>query len=124
MLRLSCLLFIIWIFGVQCRFQCHKGCHKHGVCDNEDLCICFDGYTGADCSKSKIIFHIIFLYQFMFVKCKSEMCPYGNSWADKPYAADSAHYTAECSNRGFCDYSYGECRCLQGFEGDACQRGM
>ena len=35
---------------------------------------------------------------------------------------NSAHMYRECSNRGECDRSSGECECLTGFEGSACQR--
>jgi len=35
---------------------------------------------------------------------------------------DTAHALAECSNRGTCDRSTGECRCSSGFEGHACER--
>ena len=30
----------------------------------------------------------------------------------------------ECSNRGTCDYTSGECVCFPGFSGAACQRGI
>ena len=35
---------------------------------------------------------------------------------------NSAHMYRECSNRGNCDRSTGQCSCLEGFEGSACQR--
>lgn len=35
---------------------------------------------------------------------------------------DSAHYYMECSNRGSCDRSTGECSCADGYDGVACQR--
>ncbi len=30
-------------------------------------------------------------------------CDLGRAWADKPWALDSAHSYAECSNRGKCN---------------------
>jgi hypothetical protein len=35
---------------------------------------------------------------------------------------DSAHYYMECSNKGTCDRDSGECQCLPGYDGAACQR--
>ena len=36
--------------------------------------------------------------------------------------ADDLAESAECSNRGTCDYSTGQCRCYEGFFGLACER--
>ena len=36
--------------------------------------------------------------------------------------SDTAHYYAECSNKGLCDRVSGECECLPGYDGTACQR--
>ena len=49
-------------------------------------------------------------------------CPSGKAWVDIPTATDTAHATAECSNKGLCDRSSGKCGCFEGFTGDACQR--
>lgn len=49
-------------------------------------------------------------------------CPSGPAWVDVPSAAYVAHANAECSARGLCDRTLGQCRCFIGFEGDACQR--
>jgi len=35
---------------------------------------------------------------------------------------NSAHYYRECSNKGMCDRSSGECECFEGYEGSSCQR--
>lgn len=34
----------------------------------------------------------------------------------------SAHYYMECSNKGICDRTTGECDCFDGYDGAACQR--
>ena len=55
--------------------------------------------------------------------------PYGTT-EKFPAMADSngaklsqtAHYYQECSNKGVCDRSKGQCQCLDGYEGVACQR--
>jgi hypothetical protein len=36
--------------------------------------------------------------------------------------SQTAHYYMECSNKGTCDRTKGECQCLDGYEGVACQR--
>ena len=36
--------------------------------------------------------------------------------------AQTAHYYMECSNKGVCDHTKGECQCLDGYEGVSCQR--
>jgi hypothetical protein len=35
---------------------------------------------------------------------------------------NSAHYYMECSNKGKCDRTTGECQCYDGYDGAACQR--
>jgi len=37
-------------------------------------------------------------------------------------ANDEAHFYAQCSNRGSCSTSSGECLCFPGYTGSACQR--
>ena len=42
--------------------------------------------------------------------------------SDLNVLTDSAHYYMECSNKGTCDRSSGECTCYDGYDGAACQR--
>lgn len=59
----------------------------------------------------------------------STVYPYGTTEA-YPKMADTAgtvsintaHDYAECSNKGLCDRTTGECECLPGYDGTACQR--
>eukprot|EP01035_Chromulina_nebulosa_P025316 gene25316-33047_t len=44
---------------------------------------------------------------FQGADCSERICPFNS---------------AECSNRGTCDRSTGECSCMNGFTGSACDR--
>jgi hypothetical protein len=80
-------------------------CSGHGVCQGTPTyeCSCSRGWTGADCSLMT--------------------CPSGKSWFSLPSDDDTAHDTnEECSNMGTCDRTLGQCLCMDGFEGSACER--
>jgi hypothetical protein len=81
--------------------KCPNGCSGKGRCGENDLCTCFDGYTGLDCSGRK--------------------CLYGHAWGDAPSGTEYAHDYAECSSQGECDRKTGECKCNDGFTGDGCR---
>mmetsp|Transcript_12245 Transcript_12245/g.19897 ORF Transcript_12245/g.19897 Transcript_12245/m.19897 type:complete len:260 (-) Transcript_12245:664-1443(-) len=61
-------------------------------------CICDKGYRGADCS---------------LVECPSDVDPMGGSGKAEGH---------DCSGRGRCDYSTGNCACHTGFFGTACEK--
>jgi hypothetical protein len=78
-------------------------CSSHGSCGADSVCTCFTNWDyAADCSL--------------------RVCPSGTAWFDKATADNVAHGTAECSNAGTCNRATGECKCFEGFEGNACQR--
>ncbi|KAG3247913.1 hypothetical protein PI124_g7381 [Phytophthora idaei] len=80
-------------------------CSGKGTCRGPPTydCICNEGFTGGDCTE--------------------RLCPKGRSWFDRPTEApDTAHALVECSNAGECDRTKGECVCLAGFTGAACNR--
>lgn len=59
----------------------------------------------------------------------SDMYPYGTyeqyprmEDSDHTVLTQSAHEYRECSNKGMCDRSSGNCECFPGYEGSACQR--
>ncbi|KAE9149646.1 hypothetical protein PF006_g5885 [Phytophthora fragariae] len=82
---------------------CANSCSGHGRCGASNQCTCdADWALAPDCSLRK--------------------CPTGVAWTDKAKTANAAHAVAECSNRGVCDYSKGECTCFNGYTGAACQR--
>lgn len=79
-------------------------CNGHGTCSGSTAyqCACFEGWQGGYCEHRK--------------------CPFGIAWWDEPTATNTAHARAECSNRGTCDRSSGQCQCMEGFTGAACER--
>lgn len=50
------------------------------------------------------------------------MCPFDHAWIDRPDVNGKFHKYAECAGNGICNRDTGECLCLDGFEGKACQR--
>jgi len=49
-------------------------------------------------------------------------CPEGRAWFDLPVSDGRAHSLVECSGRGTCDRSKGDCFCEEGVNGGACDR--
>jgi hypothetical protein len=59
----------------------------------------------------------------------SPVYPYGTTEqfpqmqdSDLNQLENSAHYYMECSNKGKCDRTTGECECFEGYDGVSCQR--
>jgi len=52
--------------------------------------------------------------------CQKRYCPFGKAWGAKPYANGQAHPELECSGKGSCDTSTGNCKCDKGFTGSKC----
>ena len=87
------------IAGAQAR--CPSDCSGKGKCGEHDLCTCYPGYQGLDCSE--------------------RTCFFGRAWGDVVKGEGLAHDYAECSGNGECDRKTGECTCFDGFTGDACR---
>ena len=87
------------IAGVQAR--CPNDCSGKGKCGEHDLCTCYPGYQGLDCSE--------------------RVCLFGRAWGALVDGDNSGHPYTECSGNGECDRKTGECSCYDGFTGDACR---
>jgi len=88
--------------------MCENQCSGHGTCEFNDNCRCYTGidgepeWTGPDCSL--------------------RTCPKDYAWVGSVVNANDLHPWVECSNKGICDRTSGECQCFTGYEGVACQR--
>jgi len=88
---------------------CPNACSGHGSCGANDRCSCYkrpngdDAWTDHDCSQ--------------------RTCPKGTAWVSSHVeAANSAHPSVECSNKGICNRKTGECECFENYDGIACER--
>ena len=104
MLRLFCL----FAFFQYVTAACDNQCSGHGTCTIDDICQCYDNFGVGLAHQSG--------------DCSDRICPYDISWIDKPDINGKFHKYAECSGKGICSRDTGECACLEGFEGKACQR--
>ena len=123
--------------------ECPGACSGHGLCGQYDACVCFKGYMGGECSQRVCQFglahvdipkgdldssdeitdlntHIVVFSPF-YTAGTTEQYPNMHS-SDGTVLSNTAHEYAECSNKGDCNRDDGECECLDGYEGSACQR--
>ncbi|CAN0435749.1 unnamed protein product [Ectocarpus fasciculatus] len=87
---------------------CPSGCSGHGSCGANDKCSC---YTRVDGEPA-----------WTFGDCSGRTCPKYTAWVGDVVGANDAHPVVECSNKGTCDRSTGECICFENYEGIACER--
>ena len=90
------------------RASCDNNCSGHGECLADDVCQCYAGW-GMGLSHDS-------------GDCSDRICPYDLAWVDTPDRNGKFHRYAECSGKGICDRTSGNCLCFDGFEGSACQR--
>jgi len=113
------------------------------MCGAKDMCTCDPNWQGSDCSLRTCPFGVSHVdipkgdldsstaleSHSTPVLVGSTVFPYGTT-ESYPYMVNTAgnvitntaHNYAECSNKGLCDRSVGQCECLPGYDGHACQR--
>jgi len=116
--------------------ECPNACSGNGDCKRKDVCECYTGYQGADCSERTCYFGIahvdtpkgdlngdgIVSGPLTTVITGSEVYPWGTNEQYPNADANEGHFYMECSNRGLCDRAEGLCECFDGYEGTACNR--
>jgi hypothetical protein len=123
--------------------ECANACNGHGKCTSFDMCLCNRNWQAADCSERVCQFGLAHVdtpkgdldgsgavtSANEVVVDNSYVYPYGTTEqfpqmqdSDLQTLSDTAHYYMECSNKGRCDRSSGECQCFEGYDGVACQR--
>jgi len=85
---------------------CPNYCTGHGTCSPQDICSCFSGYTGVDCSLRT---------------CDDAISFVGKLDSALNFGID-AHRSAECGRNGICNRETGACQCFPGFSGAGCSR--
>jgi len=143
MYRLILLVAIIIGFVSNVASECANACSGHGKCTSYDMCICNRNWQANDCSERVCQFGLAHVdtpkgdlnMDGMFSNANIRLLensfnyPYGTSEqfpnmqnSDLQNVGNSAHDYMECSNKGDCDRTTGECKCFDGYDGVACQR--
>lgn len=123
--------------------ECANACSGHGKCTSYDMCICNRNWQSNDCSERICQFglahvdtpkgdldmsgaltgpdHPVIENHFTYPYGTTEQFPQMQD-SDLNNLLNSAHYYMECSNKGTCDRTSGECACYDGYDGVSCQR--
>jgi len=101
-------VFALMMFFASAKAACDNQCSGHGTCTMDDVCNCYDNW-GVGLSHDS-------------GDCSDRICPYELAWVDNPDKTGKFHKYAECSGKGICDRTSGECACFDGYEGKACAR--
>ncbi|GBM06570.1 Teneurin-a [Araneus ventricosus] len=92
--------------------RCFPDCSSHGVFDlDTEQCICFDHWTGADCSKAKCS-----LDCGIHGRCEEGRCHCDQGWTG--HRCDLRTCDPRCLEHGQCNN--GTCVCIQGWMGRHC----
>ena len=105
----AALMIMLMLVGLVSKVSayCPNDCNNHGYCGDYDRCHCFNdanqrpAWSNADCS--------------------GRTCPSAPSFIGSVVKKNDVHPIEECSNKGTCDRSSGQCQCFAGFEGQACE---
>lgn len=140
---MNLLLVLALVSLVKVQSECANACNGHGKCTSFDMCICNRLWQGADCSERICQFGMAHVdtpkgdldgsgtvtnADHRVIE-NNAAYPYGTSEGfpamlntDLVVVPESAHYYMECSNKGTCDRTTGECECYPGYDGVSCQR--
>jgi len=143
MSRLILLVAILIGFIGNVASECANACSGHGKCTSYDMCICNRNWQANDCSERVCQFGLAHVdtpkgdlnMDGSYSNANTRLLensfnyPYGTSEqfpnmqnSDLTAVQNSAHDYMECSNKGDCDRTTGECKCFDGYDGVACQR--
>lgn len=141
--RICFLVLIAFSFVNVINAECANACNGHGKCTSYDMCLCHRNWQASDCSERVCQFglahvdspkgdlnmdgsvedadHPTVENSFVYPYGTTEQFPAMQN-SDQTTLINTAHYYMECSNKGTCDRTSGECTCYDGFDGAACQR--
>ena len=112
------------------RAGCPNSCSGHGTCKLGEVCECQPRWQGADCGDRECPYGVSWV-----TSDETALAPGGASYDNIPsvrggaFPLDDAfmgsggrHPYTECSSKGSCDRSSGECQCFEGYTGKGCRR--
>ena len=99
------LLFVLFATVASVSAYCPNGCSGHGSCGSNDKCTCYLRPNGDAAWTSH--------------DCSLRTCPKSAAWVAVATAANEAHPSVECSNKGSCNRKTGECDCFDNYDGIA-----
>ena len=98
-------LFVLFATVATVSAYCPNGCSGHGSCGSNDKCTCYLRPNGDAAWTSH--------------DCSLRTCPKSAAWVAVATAANEAHPSVECSNKGSCNRKTGECDCFDNYDGIA-----